>query len=105
MLLRVTISSFAAVVRANYLVDGIPGRVTSEFLFTPAERCDFADNYGRLGLRLKVLGVLLTTGRVAGGLASAGFVLVSSYVRASLGPQRSSSCCDACWQQYREMGV
>ena len=58
--------------------------MTSEFLFTPAERCHFADDYARLGLRLQVLGVQLTTQRLAGGLGSAVFVLVSMLVKSSL---------------------
>ena len=58
--------------------------MTSEFLFTPAERCHFADDYARLGLRLHVLGVQLTTQRLAGGLGSAVLVLVSALVKSSL---------------------
>ena len=60
--------------------------MTLEFLFTPAERCHFADDYARLGLHPQVLRVQLTTQRLAGGLGSAVLVLVSALVK-SLLPQ------------------
>ena len=72
--------SFATVVRVNAIFDEIPARVTAEFLFTSIERCAFAEDYTRLGLRLRVLGVQLTTQRMTGVLTSSVMTIMVTYV-------------------------
>jgi hypothetical protein len=67
------------VVRANAILDEIPARVTAEFLFTSIERCAFAEDYARLGLRLRVLGVQLATQRLTGVFASALMTIMVTY--------------------------
>eukprot|EP01047_Picozoa_sp_COSAG01_P069482 COSAG01_NODE_10288_length_2200_cov_1.268920_1_plen_570_part_00 len=76
--------SFAAVVRLNSAFDAIPSRVTAESLFSCVERAAFADDYHRLRMRLKVLGVELTTQRLGGLLASAIGTTLFAVLRASL---------------------
>lgn len=64
------IVSVAAIVRINAALGAVPQRFTTALIFSPAERCFFADDYSRLGLRLQVLGVQLTSQRLSAAMAS-----------------------------------
>ena len=79
--------SFVAVVRLNSTLDAIPSRITAESLFSCVERAAFADDYHRLRMRLKVLGIELTTQRLGGLLLSAIGATLFAVLRSSL--QRS----------------
>jgi hypothetical protein len=64
------IISVAAIVRINNTLGSVPQRLTESLLFSPAERCFFADDYSRLGLQLQVLGVQLTSQRLSAAMIS-----------------------------------
>eukprot|EP01043_Picozoa_sp_COSAG02_P084079 COSAG02_NODE_21975_length_768_cov_0.588939_2_plen_200_part_01 len=62
--------SVMRIVQTNNALDGIPREVTSQFLFTSTERCAFASDFERLRLQLEVMGVGLTTKRLAAVMVS-----------------------------------
>jgi hypothetical protein len=76
--------SFLAIVRVNSVLAAVPRRITTEFLFSPAERCFFAGDYERLGLHMHVLGVRLTSHRLISAMLSGLFALALTVIRAFL---------------------
>jgi hypothetical protein len=62
--------SFAAVVYLNREIDRIPLIVTEKQLFNCVERTAFAGDYERLGLKLSIYGVTITTQLIGGVLLS-----------------------------------
>jgi hypothetical protein len=76
--------SFSAVVRLNAILDAVPSRITTALLFSSVERAAFADDYARLRMRLRVLGIELTTQRLGGLLLSALGATLFAVLRASL---------------------
>ena len=75
--------SFGAVVRINSRLDAVPARLTTCLILTSVERSAFADDYKRLELRLKVMGLQLTTERLTGVFFSAVLALGAAWLKSA----------------------
>ena len=69
-----------SVALTNSRLDGVPKELTSDFIFSLVERAAFASEYSRLSLRVRVMGVEITTTRAVGLSVTVAGTLVTSFL-------------------------